>query len=330
MKLRFFAIAIFSLFIFIFSGNITGKINNSCFLSEFISLYGCRPSVTFTAYGGEITKIIAKVNNQIITSQDLDDYCKVFIYQHLKGENDTSCSKKEFKKELLGRLIEDKLILGKAIEEKMNIPDALVSNKLKQIIFSYPSRKKFEESLQKKGLSVTLLKERIKEQYLTRGIIEKYVKSFVNVSPREISHYYNNNQDEFRLFPKYIFYIAKSEDNNILKEISQLIEERGVSLAVETYKDTLIEVESDKDELREEVSDILEKLNEGEYEIKKLDNIPHLIYLREAVSSERAVLLLSDVKEKIYSYLSEKKFKKKFDEWVKELKGKAVIENYYE
>jgi len=283
---------------------------------------------TFYVCAEEITKIIAKVNNEVITSRDLSDYCLALAYQDYSGLDESSCRNPELQLQILGRLIEDRLILAKARDEQFQIPRYLIEKQFNKMVAAYPSREEFEESLVQRGLNVTRVKERIKEQYLMQLVIEKYVKSFVSVSPQEVSDYYEQNLDEFYSPIIYIFYMAKSEDQEILKEISGVIIEEGILGAKEKYNDILFRVESNKAELKEEISRMIEKLEVGGHIIGKSDGTFYLIYLKEVIESE--LIALEDVKERIYEHLKEVKFKKRFKEWINEVKSNSVIKIYYE
>jgi hypothetical protein len=288
----------------------------------FLSLFSARLAAE------QITKIIAKVNNQAITSKDLDDYCEVVKYQLSDQAQDISCANKEFKKKALERLMDDKLILDEAKNEKIEIPLAAIDSRLGKMISAYPSREEFEKSLQAKGLNITLLKERIKEQILMRAIIEKYVKFFISVSPQEVSSYYRDNRDQFRSLARYVFYVAKAEDKKTLESMSQLIKGKGIIEASQEHKGILNKIEANKDELRAEFVEILESLAQGKYKVETIDESFYLIYLDE--EPETFQLSLVEAKEAIYAYLWESKFKVRFAEWVDKLKEKSVRENYYE
>ena len=61
--------------------------------------------------GQEVNKIIVKVNNQVITSRDLDEYCKVLAYRFFNKGEEISVEDKEFRGNALDGLIEDILVL---------------------------------------------------------------------------------------------------------------------------------------------------------------------------------------------------------------------------
>ncbi|MCK5492876.1 MAG: hypothetical protein KAJ14_07185, partial [Candidatus Omnitrophica bacterium] len=66
-----------------------------------------------SVFAEEKINIVAMVNNQVITSKDLEDYCNALAYRLSGGGSEFTCGKEEMK-ESLGRLIQDKLILSEA------------------------------------------------------------------------------------------------------------------------------------------------------------------------------------------------------------------------
>lgn len=282
----------------------------------------------FSATAEEVTKIIAKVNNLGITSTDLDEYCKLFAYK-LSGEDEnSSCEDESLKKEALERLIEDKLILDKAKKENMEIPQSLIDKKFNQVVSGYPSREVFEQSLSERGLTITRLKEKIREQFLMRGIIDIYVRSFVSISPQEVNRYYNENKNDFSASAEFHFYLAKSEDPKIVERISEVIKEKGAAAVLNEFRGVLIKVESNRQELRNEFIDVLDGLEEGQQRIILIDGIYHLISLESSKAPQ--ILPLEAIREQILAFLEDRKFTRRFNEWVDELKENAVIINYCE
>ena len=283
---------------------------------------------SFNLCAEEISKIIVRVNNQVITSRDLDEYCKVLSSRFLDQAEEVLIDDKEFKEKALGRLIEDTLILDKAKQEGIEISSFRIENKIDQLISSHSTREDFQKSLEEKGLTIALLRRRIEDQFRLKDIVDKYVRFRVGVAPKEISNYYSEHLDAFYSSPGYIFYIAKSTDRAVLAKISNVIKEEGILQALAQYGDSLIKLELSQDELRPEISEILESLEVKKHKIAKVESMFHLIFLEEKVFPEQ--LSLGEVKEAIYAYLWDVKFKEKFTEWVGQLKEDAVIKNYYE
>jgi peptidyl-prolyl cis-trans isomerase SurA len=276
----------------------------------------------------EVTKIIAKVNNQVITSKDLEDYCKSLNFRLSDQQKEPVKIDDKFKKEALRRLIEDKLILDLAKKEDIKISEQLIEAKIGQMVSSYESKEKFEKDLVNNGLNISILREKIREQHLMREVIDKYVRSQVNIAPSKISDYYNNNKDKFYSSIEYVFYMAQSSDDSTLKEISKVIKKEGILAAQDKYSDILMKVESAKEELREDITNFIENLSSQEHGIQKIDNSFYLIYLEKIIQPR--LLSLEEVKEDIYEFLWQIEFRKIFNDWVDKLKSKAVIKNYYE
>ena len=279
-----------------------------------------------SVFAEEKIKIVAMVNNQVITSKDLEDYCNALAYRLSGGGSEFICGKEEMK-ESLGRLIQDKLILSEAEKEKIELSDQVIENRVTQTISSFSSRDAFEKSLVNRGLTVSLLKEKIKEQYLMRGVIDKKIKSQVNISPQEISSHYEANRDKFNSPLTYLFFIASSKDESNLKDIGNFIDKEGVVKANEKYKSVLKRIESNKDELKQDLIDILEQLEKDKFGIKQTQDAFLLVYLENKIAPAKLSLL--DVKEDIYNYLYDIKFRKLFSEWSKELEKRAVIKKFY-
>lgn len=279
-------------------------------------------------FAEEITKIIAKVNSEVITSKDLEDYCKSLNFRLSDEQKEPLKIDDKFKKEALRRFIEDKLILDLAKKEDIKIAEQLIEAKMEQMISSYENRESFEKDLINNGLTINILREKIREQHLMREVMDKYVRSQVNIAPSKISDYYNNNKDKFYSSPKYIFYMAQSSGDIVLKEISKVIKKEGISAAQEQYSDILVKVESAKEELREDIIGFIEDLSYQEHGIKKIGDSFYLIYLERI--TEPHLLSLEEVKEDIYEFLWQIEFRKIFNDWIDKLKSKAVIKNYYE
>lgn len=277
-------------------------------------------------YGEEVNRIIAKVNNEVITSKDLQEYIEVLSYRLSENSDVLPPASEEFKKETLARLIEDKLILDKAKKEAIEISVSLIDKRFDGIVSASSSLEEFEASLKEKGLTVSLLKQRIKEQYFSHEVINKYVREQVNISPQEISNYYQSHLVEFCLPDVYVLWTAKSEDKDLIKEVARRVEKKGVEAAAKEYSNLLVRIESPAKELMEEIAAPLKEIREKNYILREIKGSFYFIFLEKLIL-ERNIPLI-DAKEKIYSALLDKKFREKFKIWVESLKKEAVIEIY--
>jgi len=283
---------------------------------------------SFNLSAKEVSKIIVKVNNQIITSRDLEEYTMALSYRFLEDDEVISPDDEKFKGMALEKLIEDTLILDKAKQESLEISPFRIESKIDKIIANHPSREDFEKTLREKGLTISLLRKKIEDQYRLRDIVDKYVRFRIGVSPREISNYYLEHSEEFYSSRGYIFYIARSTDRSILEEISNFIKKEGIEQALAEYSDVLMKLESNQEELRAEISEIIESLEVKKHKITKVDDTFHLIFVEE--KNLPTQLSLEEGKDAIHAYLWDLKFKERFNQWVGSLREDAVIKRYYE
>lgn len=268
----------------------------------------------------EISKIVATVNNEVVTSKDLNDYRKFLEYRSSQLDFTP-----EVEKEILDKLIEDKLILSQAKKQKIEVPKDWLEGKIRGLILSYPSHEDFETSLVKEGLTLNLLKEKLKNQYLMQKVIDKYVRSNISISPQTITNFYNDQTIDFFHPRKYTIWMLKSEDRAVLQELREQIKGYGMdSLDKDKYGIVRIEVE-DKD-LKEEIRDIVVRLKEGESMIKELSGVYYLVYLEKNIPPRQVPL--EEAGEGIHLYLWQQKFQKAFTEWLDNLKAEAIIKIY--
>lgn len=283
-------------------------------------------AVTFgfgnNVYPEKIARIIAQVNDEIITAKDLDDYCNILHFKDPRMQITP-----EFKSEVFERLIEDKLILSQAIREGIKVSDAWVNEKLNEFISSYPSYRDFEESLIADGLNVTLLKKRLESQYLTQRIISKHVRSKVYISPAQVTEFYQSNQEEFAPSRVFTLWISKSEFDEQLQMLTDEIKEKGIE-GVDREKYNLNQLDIPERSLKEDIKDIVLSLNIGDSTIEKIDGIYYYVYL-ENIQAAQAVQL-EEAKERIYAFLWEQEMRRIFTEWLEALKEDTVIKRYYE
>ena len=280
----------------------------------------------FSAYCEEITRIVAKVNNQVITSKDLHDYTKMVIYR-LAGVSGQG-QEPDFKKtaqESLDRLIEDRLVLDKAISEAIPVHEAQIDAKLEQMMSFYPSREAFEQSLIENGLTLPMIRERIKEQYLLQQAIEMYVKSQVSVLPWEINEYYEAHRSEFRTPTSYVVWITKADDPKVVSGLKKVISRGGIEAAKEEYPDILTKIKVFEGEMRPEIESQIKKIREGRYDIVEIDG-KKFVYMEKKLPPRN--LTLEESKGVIYNFLKEAKFREEFKKWLDELKEEAVIKIY--
>jgi len=262
-------------------------------------------------------KIVAIVNNEIITQKDLDDFSNFMRWE----------MKKEYsKEELLERLIEDRLILQAALKEDLKVSPERIKARIEGIKKSYKSKEEFEDTLLNRGLSLSDLESKIREQILMYDIVEKKIKSKISILPQEVTDYYLNHPTEFTEPEKRKVLGLNIEDailaDKIRKDFSNFKNFEEISLKYSLEIKDLGWVR--RDQLREEISEVVFRLKKDEFSpVLSLDG-RYYIFKLEEISKEKKIPL-KDVSESIYSLLFEEKMKKGLEDWLQELKRNSLI-----
>ena len=92
-----------------------------------------------------INKVVAVVNDEVITQQDIDQLLSVLYAQYSQEYKDDELLRKmeEVKKDILNQIIEDKLVLSRAKELGIKVTDAEIDERLDYIKKSFPTEKEF-------------------------------------------------------------------------------------------------------------------------------------------------------------------------------------------
>ncbi|MFH0763234.1 MAG: peptidyl-prolyl cis-trans isomerase [Candidatus Omnitrophota bacterium] len=275
-------------------------------------------------------KIIAIVNNEIITQKDLGDFVNFTRMQYAKdydykGEELTK-KIEELKPELLNKLIEDALILQEARKNNLNIDDSRVRGRIEEIKREYGSDARFQSALKAQGLVQADVESRLRNQLLTYNIIQLKVKSKVIVRPEEVTDFYNRNADEFSSPEERQLLAITLTDAGLAKTFAyhfkagQKLEDLAARYPINVSKLNATREENLKKEIEKvvfslgigEISDPLDI--DGKFYIFKLE---HMIPARK--------LSLKEAQDKINAYLFEIKMQEAFDKWLKEIKEQSYI-----
>jgi hypothetical protein len=217
------------------------------------------------------------------------------------------------------------LVLDKAISDGIPIHEAQIDAKLDQMISLYPSRQAFEKSLIEDGLTLSMIRNRIKEQFLLQQAIEMHVDSQVSVLPWEINEYYNSHRSEFRAPVSYILWVTKADDPEIVSGLKKAISSGGIDVAKKEYPNILNKIKVFKGEMRPEIEKKIARIQEGKYNIVDIDG-KKFVYMEKKIPPRD--LTLEESREPIHNFLKAQKFQEKFNEWLDELKEEAVIKVY--
>lgn len=136
-----------------------------------------------------LDKIIAIVNENIITQVELDERVKLIV-QQIKQQGSRLPSQETLNKQVLERLILEKLQLDMAEKTGIRVNDEMINrviaNIAKENRLSMP---KFREVLKKDGFNFSDFRENIRREVTISRLRKIRVENKVNISEQEINNY---------------------------------------------------------------------------------------------------------------------------------------------
>jgi peptidyl-prolyl cis-trans isomerase SurA len=150
-----------------------------------------------------VEEIVARVNNEIITREDLEK-ARTSLEEEAR-ESCANCSAEQVRaqidskdKDLLRDLIDQSLLTQRAKDDGINV-DTEVIKKLDSIRQQnkLPTMEALEAEVTKSGQDFEDFKGQLRDQLLTQELIRKEVGSKIIVSHEDIVKYYNEHKSEF-------------------------------------------------------------------------------------------------------------------------------------
>jgi len=273
-------------------------------------------------------KIVAIVNNEVVTQKDLNDFLHFMSMQLMKEYKGKELETRinSLKMDLLGRLVEDRLILQEAKKEKIHVEEARVKARISEVKKRYNSDEDFQRELVKQVLTQADIENKIRDQFFMYGVIEQKVRSKINVKPEEITSFYESNKKDFSSGEEREFEAFALESQDLADsfaynlKIGKTPADLATRYPFTVNKFKVLSGESLKKEVEEAV------FNLGANEISgvvKMDDKYYIFKLVNIVPSRE--LPLNEVQYKIQVFLFEKKMQEEMAKWLDELKNKSYI-----
>jgi len=291
-------------------------------------------NLSFASYAETIGKIVAIVNDEVITQQELEEALRELP----PGENQEGSSRRQV---ALERLIENSLILQKGKEAGMTVMPEELEEVIRRIKNRYTSKEAFEDALLDVGLSYKEFEHRHRDQLIVRKMMTKEVRAKSNVSPRETEDYYKNNLSDFQgpeawklshiLVRKRV---PSKEDPEARRRARHLLKRlrKGEDFAflATNYSEGPRSEEGgelgfvERRKLMKEIEQALSSLPVGGISNIVETPIGYNIF-RVEERKQSVIQALQEVKGKIHDKLQKEKIKKRYEEWMGALKKDAYI-----
>ncbi len=273
-------------------------------------------------------KIVAIVNNDVITQKDFNDFLsfmRVQLSAEYKGRR-LEEKIESMKTDLMDRLIEDRLILQEAKKGNLAIDKNRIKAKVDEIKKRYGSDSEFQDALSKQGMVQADIEARITEQLLMHAIVERKIRGTIAINPTEVTDFYEKNNQEFKVPEQREFESVNTSDRGLAYEVYKAMKDSpdltGVSEKYPVTANRLTVKQGG--ELRKDIEEIVFKMDVGQVkEPVKIQNGYYIFRLYNIIPPRQETL--SGVQDKIYTFLFDRKMQEKMVKWLDELKKNAYI-----
>lgn len=273
-------------------------------------------------------KIVAIVNNDVITQKDFNEFVnftRVQLRQEYMGR-ELESKVQSMKLDLLEKLIEDQLILQEARKVGINVDDSRIKAKIGEIKDKYGSERTFEEALRQQGMVQSDLEKKIREQFLMYNFIEYKIRSKININPCEVTQFYQDNPDEFKKPEERVFESVSMADQNVANNVYNSLKKGGNFEGVaKDFSLSVNRLTADRSgELKKEIENVVFGLGKDKFSLPvKIGNEYYIFKLIEIIPPRQFTLV--EVQDKIYTYLFNKKMQEMLSAWLDQTKKQSYI-----
>lgn len=286
-------------------------------------------------------KILAVVNDEVITSQELNELLAPLYIQCQATYKGKELEEKiaQAKKDALDQLMEDRLILQEAKKENILISDSEVQEKIEELQQRFSTPEEFAAALEQQDINLKRLERIYREQLMIKELVSRQVRLKVVVEPNQVTEYYQKHSGEFKdpesLRLSNILIRTKDRlDSEAKAQAEQILTslKEGANfaqLAQEYSQGPKAKEGGDmgfvfKGTLLKEIDEIIFKLNPGEISNLIKTDLGYHIFKVEEKRPEQ-VKPLHTVHDQINDMLFKQKFEERFKEWIGKLKKNAYI-----
>jgi len=293
-----------------------------------------------------VDRIIAKVNEKIITQSELEERTVVRMMSLQKMNVQPMPSQEEVMYEELKRMIEERLLIDAGRKLGLKVNEASVSKAIDEIKRTNGlSDGDLEKMLQAEFKSLEDYKDKIRNQILVSRVVGYEVRKRATVTNEEIEEYYNQHLKDYwileRLKLRHILFLM---DDKLLEEDKQFkIQKARLALKKIRSGEDFIEVakefsedisastggdlgEIERGKLVPEFEKAAFRLKEGE--VSGLVETPyglHIIKVDKIFPGQ--TLPLDKVRGQIENQIKDQKLKIEYEKYLLELAQQAFIEN---
>lgn len=295
------------------------------------------------AHAKQISGIAAVVNDEVITSTDVD---REYALMQKEAEKLPASEKMGLKSAALNRLVDKKLVEQKIRDLDIKVSDEDVRLAIEDVRKQNNlTQDALEQALATQGLTFAQYKVQLKEQLERMRLMSQEVRSKIQVGEREMREYYESHRADYggseTFHARHIFFKvdAKGSAEEAAKTEKLAGEVLAKARAGEDFAELAKKYSQDpsaakdggdlgtfkRSDMLPEIGDTVAAMKPGD--VSSIVSSPaglHIIKLEQ--KSQEKGRSFEEVKDSIEEQLYKKKSDERFNQWVKDLRSAASID----
>lgn len=313
----------------------------------FLSCCGIAPHYSIAEDEVVVDRIVAVVNDEIITLYDLNRSLKPYV-ENIKALGYSAEKEKatlyQFRNDLLNDLINKQLTEQEIKRSKITINQAEVDNYIEQIkITRKLTDEELRSGLAQQGLTLGEYKQEVKRQLERNRLVNREVKSKVVITKEDIKTYYDSHQEKYagdlkyKLWNIFIKFSAIADDREreeSLRKMENVLAKLNQGQSFEEIAVGKIDVPSGVQgselglfrliELSPQLQQVIQSMKTGEYSpIQNNDWGYQIIFVQKVL--ETSAKPLEEVESEINEILYGEYVEIKFQTWIEDLRKRSHI-----
>ncbi|MBW2545026.1 MAG: peptidylprolyl isomerase [Deltaproteobacteria bacterium] len=292
-------------------------------------------------------RIVAIVNDEVITLSELDTTLQAFMkrIEEIPEGGQREKIVAQARVAALDKLIDNMLLEQKAAKLDIIVTDEDVAKSMSGMLSGKNiSVEKFEETLSKEGNTLDEYRDEIRKNIITGRLVEKEIRSRTTITEKEIGEYYSKNRDKYEgkeatRIQQILLVKPKDGDNKTREKLrtkaemilKKMKDGESFDLLVNEYSQGPAAGSGgdlgfvEKGMMFPAVDTAVFGLKKGE--TSGVIESPVGFHIIRVLDKRGAGIKPSEeVRDEIVREIGNEKVKKKFQEWLKELREKSLVE----
>ena len=298
-------------------------------------------------YAELVDRIVAIVNDDVITLSELDEALEPYVQQVREARYPRKAKRQmlfKLRQDILNKMIDEKLTYQETERLQVSVDDRDVDQHIEQIKSEhFLTEEELRKSLAAEGYTLEEYRERIREQLLRIRLINIEVKSKIAVTEKDIREYYEKHKEAYQGTRKYhlrtiLIGVPPSagtdQEKAALEKMESIVKafKSGVAfdeLAKQHSQDSTAESGGDLglftlDELSSEFQEAVQRMAEGQISPIIQTSKGYRVLMLEEIRKTAGKTLKEvriEIHERLYRDLVEEKYKA----WLAALRDRSYV-----